>query len=371
MYELKEGKINSYGLFNICVISIITKIFLGVPRTLIQEGGSAAWLLTLLAAVFASTGIFFLVKLLRKFPGKNIIEIAQILWGAPGRIIVALLLALFFLLVSTIVVREFSETMLITVLPRTPISVIIFFFIAAMVMGSYNGLEVITRASTILFPFIIGGILSILLLASNFYDFNNLFPVFGTGVGKLLWHSPGRSSLFTDLIFVGLIASSVSDTEKIGSKVWMGFAFSALLFVVVEILYISAITTEAGSKLYIPLFQLARIIYMGRFVQRIEALYIFIWFFTGALQLSIALYSMATALCRGFRIPIYQPLLFPLGLIVFSASFIPQDLLQATQLDLAILQDASAVPIWGLTGMLFLTSLFKKGGGRSEKKKTN
>lgn len=370
MYRMKEGRISSHGLFSILSILIITQLFLGIPRVLIKEAGSAGWLLIIMSAIIASIGVFIIVRLIKKFPGKNFIEIAEIVWGSPGRILVAVLMSFLFLFIATILIREFAETILTTVLPRTPISIVALIFLAAMVFGAYNGLEVITRSSVLLFPFIVVGLLSILLLTATFVDLTNLFPILGTGPEKLVYHALGKTSIFIEIVFIGLISSNVNDPEKIPRQIWVSFLVSAALFVVVQLFYVSVITVDTGRKLYVPLFQMARIIYMGRFVQRIEALYIFVWFFTGALKLTLLFYGSATALSRGFKIPFYQPLLFPLALLVFALNFLPQSILTAVSLDVNILRNYGFILAFGLPALLLLTSIIRgKGGKKGETEK--
>ena len=368
MFRLKEGTITSHGLFNVLTILLITKLFLGVPRTLAEEGGSAAWLLVLTSAAIAAFGILILTKLIKRFPGKNLVQIAEILWGSPGRILTCLILSLFFTAIATAAVREFAETMLTTVLPRTPISIVISIFVITMLLGAYNGIEVITRSSTLLLPFILAGIISLLLLSSNFINFSNLFPLLGTGLGQILYHSPGKSSIYTDIIFAGLITANISDRDKIPVTIWKAFIFSVALTILIELFYLAVLRLSAAEKLYIPLYQLARIIYLGRFVQRIEAIYILIWFFTEALNLTLALYAAVVSLSWGFKIPIYQPLLFPWCLLIFSTSLIPADMVTAVALDIRVLREYSAIFIWGLPMALLATALLRRKGGLNEKK---
>lgn len=370
MYKLKEGKIGSKGIFCIVVVLLITKLYLGLPRIMVKEGASAAWLLIVMSAAIASIGVLIFVKLIQRFPGNTIIDISEQVWGTPGRLIVSVILSLFLVSSSAIIVREFSETMLTTVLPMTPISIVTLFFIIAIITGAYKGIEVIARSTILLFPFIIIGILSIIFLTINFVNFNNLFPVFGTGLLKLSLLAPGKSSMFIEIVIVGLLISSVSDPEKIPGQVWKGFFFSVLIFVIVEIMYVSLFGYLTGEELYVPLFQMARMIYMGRFIQRIEALYVFVWFFTGALQLTLNLYGAAIAFCRGFKIPIYQPVLFPLSLIIFTLSFVPNSIMTAAFLDNYFLRQYGAILGWGLPAALLFTAIVRKKGGRhSDQKK--
>lgn len=364
MYKLKEGKISSNEIFSIVVVLLITKLYLGFPRTIVKEGASAAWLLIVFATLFATIGIVIFVKLLRRFPDLTIIEISEQVWGKLGRMVVSLILTFFLVFSSAVLIREFSETMVTTVLPMTPISIITLFFIITMITGAYKGIEVIARSTKLVFPFIIAGILSIVFLTMNFVNHNNLFPVFGTGLFKISLYAPGKSSMFIDVITVGLLITNVSDSEKVPGQIWKGFIFSALLFILVQIMYVSIFGFLTGKELYVPLFQMARIIYMGRFIQRIEALYIFVWFFTGALQLTLSLYGAAISFCRGFKISIYQPVLFSLSLIIFTLSFVPTSILSAAFLDNFILRQYGAILGWGLPAALLFTAILRKKGGK-------
>lgn len=368
MFRLKEGRISSNGLFNVLVVLVISNIFLGLPRAMAAEAASGAWLLMLSSGLFAAGGVFFMVRLLKKFPGKNFVEIAEILGGRVTGILVALVFAALALTVAVVSLREFSETMLTTVMPRTPISVVAFFFIVTMIFGAYQGIEVITRTSTLLFPFIIGAILIILTMTANSLNLNNLFPILGTGPDHIIFHAPGRSSAFIEIILVGLIASNIADNKNTPKQIWAALLVSLAVFIMVEVVYIAVFRVSAAERLYVPLFQLARIIYMGRFIQRIEAIFIFVWFFTGALKLTVALYIAATTLSRAFRIPIYQPLLFSLALLVFALSFIPPDIVTAVLLETEVIREYSALPGWGLpVALLILSGLRKKGGSQLEK----
>lgn len=370
MFKVKEDNIGSRGLFIILSILLLTKLFLGTPRAMAVEGNSAACLLILAATLVAAPGVFVLVKLLKRFPGQNLVQIAEIVWGRAGAIAGSLLVSTFFLLLAVVIVREFAETVLTTVLPRTPISVIAFLYIAAMLMGAYNGLEVITRTSTLLFPFILAGIFSILLLTVNFLDLNSLFPILGSGPKIIALHSLGRSSLYMELLFAGLVASSLDDPGKLSSTIWKAFFASLIIFLVVELFYISVLRIEAAQRLYIPLFQLARLIYLGRFIQRIESMYIFIWFFIGGLKLTLAIYGAAISLSWGFKIPIFQPLLFPLSLLTFALSFIPPSMAAAIYVDSSIFRNYGAIVSWGLPLLLLSTAIIrKKGGDKTEKQK--
>ena len=101
--------------------------------------------------------------------------------------------------------------------------------------------------------------------------------------------------------------------------------FAALIaFTVLSILLAVSVLTmgkEISTETTLPFYRLSRNIYLGRFFQRVEALFIIIWSIVGALKIALTLYGAAVSLARTLKLPDYRPLIWPLGLIIFIFSF--------------------------------------------------
>ena len=82
--------------------------------------------------------------------------------------------------------RKFSEDIKIISLPTSPLSYVMFFFIAGMVTASFLGVESIVRHNAIITPIIAAGYVLILLGAIPRADLTNLMPILGTGLKDIV-----------------------------------------------------------------------------------------------------------------------------------------------------------------------------------------
>ena len=101
--------------------------------------------MTLISALTAMFGFMFLYLLLKRFPNKNIMEIADMVLGKLGSIIFLFLFGGFLLWSASISIREFAEVLKVYVLPQSPPSFIIILFLITIIVLSFMGLETIAR----------------------------------------------------------------------------------------------------------------------------------------------------------------------------------------------------------------------------------
>jgi hypothetical protein len=72
---LREGKFGVQEAVCFTTIAITAKVFFSSPTYVVQIVGTSGWLMTLISAFTTGAAFFFVNRLLRLFPGKNIIEI--------------------------------------------------------------------------------------------------------------------------------------------------------------------------------------------------------------------------------------------------------------------------------------------------------
>ena len=64
----------------------------------------------------------------------------------------------------------------------------------------------------------------------------------------------------------------------------------------------------------VSIVQSARLIYLGRFIQRIDIFFAFFWMIGICLKYTILFYAANVGLTRLFKLPYRKPFLIPLGL---------------------------------------------------------
>jgi len=325
----KFTKIGHSEVLALALVYTGTKVFLGLPRSFIEIGGTAGWTLPIFSGLWALLLWFLVAKLLDRFPGKSITQINNEVFGPIFALGINLLLTAFFILTNGNVLRQFGETMILTALPEAPISSLAFLFILPMAAAVYLGLEPIVRTNFISLPFIIFGAVGTLITLLPYWDFINIFPLFGNGLAKLAFYSLPLTSVYGETLILAVLAPFFSfQGKKLAQVGAMNIIITALVFSVSTLVYQIVIPYPGSIESLLPYYQLARSIYLGRYFQRVEAIFVLFWAFSAFLRLSVGLFLACYLFMGTFRVPLLRPLIPALALILLSLALTPTDVMQ-------------------------------------------
>ncbi|MDD3652809.1 MAG: endospore germination permease [Desulfotomaculaceae bacterium] len=362
------GKIIKEGMFGpgeaviLLAISSISRLFLSYPGMLFEIGGPATWLTPLGGLVLALAAIFVLSLVLKKSPGSTIVEINEQAFGPYLGVAVNILAIVMVLeLLGATYIREFSEAMLVTTLRFTPISVVDAAFLALGLLGAYLGIEALARTARLTYLYVLAALLFVILALIPFWNFHNLLPLLGKGPKEVFILGSLSTATLAELVIAGVIIQAMGGAEKltrIGYRfIFMGFGLMMITLLDLVLTYNWTVSEEFTQ----PFLRLARTIYLGRFFQRLEAIFILVWVVVGALKIALLLYATAVSLARSLKLPDYRPLLWPLGLAMYILSLLPVDMVTTIRLD-NYLRWLLFVPAY-LLPLLILAALWLKGRG--------
>lgn len=359
---INQGKLGPAEAVVLLAITMSSRVFLPWPRYLFEIGANAAWLTPVGGLLVALLGVFMINKLLAKNPGKNIAQITEDTLGPYLGTAVNLIYVLFFLFVSLDFTRVFSEAMITAALSQTPISVITLGFLAVSLLGAYLGIEAMARTARLTYPFIFIGVIVLLASLYPLWNLHNLFPILGNGPYNVFALGTFSTAAVTEIILLGVFANVLGGhkyTTKIGiNMVLLSFGFLILLLFVTSLTY----NWSMAQEFTLPFHRVARVIYLGRFFQRVEAIYIIIWSFFAIAKIALTLYAAAFVLAQVLKLPYYRPLIWPLGMVVFTSSLLPPDLPAAVGIDNVILRPAAWLPSYIIPAILLLILSFKERG---------
>jgi hypothetical protein len=263
--------------------------------------------------------------------------------------------------------REFLEILKAYVLPYTPPSMIFISFIAVTVLLAYLGLEVIARVSYLsIYPVLIG--LAILLaLAYTYYNPDNLKPFFGYGLDKTMYHGALRSSAYAEVMLLALALNALNSLKDFKKAGLISLAITGVVFSGCLILYIMTFGYTGGIENVSGLFQLSRIIYLSRFLQRVEALFLFIWIMCSVVTVSISFYMSIATYCKAFHIPSQKPIVFIFGILLFAIAILPKNISEVIEIHMKVIREYSG--IWVFGGPVLLLAVAVIFGKKGEKVK--
>jgi len=308
-------------------------LFLQYPQYLVDAGGPAAWQVALLITVFGLVFALPIVALGRRFPGHGLAEISLKTAGPLLGPLLTLVVAVWLAAVTMVALRNFTETFVITILPETPPSVLVVVGTGMALFTAYQGAEAVARTAYVLLPLIAAGVVLVLIFSLPRVDATLLFPIWGYGIDRTVLGGLYYASMSAEVIVLLAMGHAFRDGRSLQHSSLRGI----LLFGVAAALTVVVLVGIAGTPLArqdpFPLYYLSRLVYLGRFLQRTEALVVMFWILAAAVRVSALLYATAISLAGAIRLPDYRPLLFPLAMILASLSLLPKDYLSVLTLD--------------------------------------
>lgn len=318
----------------IALVFILTfpRFFLSSPATILESTAGLAWLATFLHGLPALAMLFVFLYIFQHFPG-DLFSVSRQLVGSVGTWIISLYYLAVFFINYILILRQFAENTLLAALPFVDFNVVIASYAGVAALIVYVGVEAMTRATSVLLP--LGTLLLLLVLAMliPFYNIYNLAPWQGTGISKVLLVAVTRAGLDIGVIAFAILAPAFQSLKTIRTAALFGLGLSSLLRSLSVLIYTLVFGVAVGKEKVLPFFEMARLVYLSRYVQRIEALFIIIWVVAGTLNLAASLYVGLYILTRLLNLPSMRPLILIVTIALAELSMLPPDIVTVIGLD--------------------------------------
>lgn len=329
-----KAQVQANEMTAMLIIFVATNAFLTYPRYVSNSAYEAAWMEPIVSG--CATLILFLIVewiMSRYFSGLDIVEICKELFGRIGASLIGIIFAVYFLLSTAAVVREFTENVISTVLPSTPILLVGAVFMAAVGYIAYAGIEGICRTAFIFLPILVLGIIFLCIATTNWWHPSLLLPIWGTGINNILIGSFKYSSIFANVLLLTVIYPHVHDTRKMRQIGFVSIVGSTVLLVMLILTYHMVFPATETGKSSFAMYRLARIINMGAFFQRLESIFIFLWVTSATVKMAVTLWGATYLLGKSFGWPSYRPAIPALSLLSLSMSMWVENWVQVINLD--------------------------------------
>ncbi|NLL35573.1 MAG: endospore germination permease [Clostridiales bacterium] len=365
----EEGKFGVQEAVWLCVCAITAKLFFTSPAVIAAILGPSGWFMPLLSGLIALACFALIVVLLRRFPGRGLTEIYEVVFGQIlGSVVSALLGAyLIYLLFQNI--SEFQEVLHLYVLRNSPDWFIISAFVISMVIISFFGLEGLVRTAKIFSFFIVAGFLTLLFLASGDYNTSNIFPILGFGIQKTLVYAVLRSSTYGEVIILTVFAGSLQGTDYVKKAGLTALIISGAISTLSFLAYVLSFPFYISQEVVSPMYELSQMIDRGRFLQRIEPIFLFLWVITTLISCTAIFYTSVSIYCRIFRIRDRRPIIVGWGIITLFACLIESNISGSVYMGIQTIRQVGSIPFFAVPIFTLVISLLrKKRDGAHEKK---
>ena len=366
---LDNGRISSVQLLMLLFTIEVVTASLYVPPRYAQLAGPGSWIAgSIIPAFYGLLVIAVVLALARRFPSQAFTDyLPEILGKIPGKLLAAAY-ALMFVHFGSVILNEGSSLIRITIFTQTPGVVLDVVWVVLAVYGAYLGIEVIARENQLVLPFYLFSLVVILGLAAHYIDFNNLRPVFESGLLPMaragFIASAWRGELFLLLMLYPYLNQKHEDVKTL--LLLAGFTLVASAAILLVILGVFGDLVMA--HLIFPYFILAQYISLFNFIERLETLVIIILVGGVTIKLAVFIHSSAIAAAGALGLKSYRVTLLPIAVIVVILSRVLYDtFLKLFDFLIYTWPTYAAIVELVIPALVLLIAVIRsKGGGRLE-----
>lgn len=358
---IKEGKFGVQEAVWLTTIAISTKVFFTSPATLAKIVGNTGWYMTLVSAATALIGFFFIYLLLKRFPNKDIVEIFDLSLGRVLGFIFSGVLAVYMLFVAVTRLSEFNQVAKVYAFPLSPNWYIVGICIVCVFIMSWLGLESLARFSKLLAYFMLAGFAIVLILATRNFNANNLYPILGHGLDKTIITGAVRSSAYGEVIILAIFAKTFQGVKYIKKEGIISICLSAFFILLSLLAFTLTFPYYTAQEITAPMYEMATLIDYGRFLQRVEPIFLFIWIISSLISATIVFYSFIWLFCKMFRIQDKKPVILGASVIVYAAALMQKDINTVISLNVESMRSYGSIVFILPLLSLIVAAIRKKG----------
>lgn len=355
----QSGKMGVAAGISLVILITSPFIFLSTPAQTLEIGKGLAWGIPLIAGVPAAVMLLAMLGIMDKVSG-DFCTVCEKLVGRFGAVIIMLYYIGLFFCDAVLLLRQFAENTLLTALPRTEFTYVIVIYMIVVATMTYMGLAGILRTNYAIMPFGILGLLMVLVLLIPFYNVYHLLPWQGAGLGKVITAGLLGAGAQAGVFSLVILAPFFQNLKTIRTAMLFGLSMSIILKTLVVLGFLLAFSTLAGREKVLPFFEMARLVYLSRYLQRIESLFILQWVIVGVSAIALNFYLGNYLISRLFNLPTIRPLIPIVSIIVAEIAILPPDITTVIVLDEVIITSYFNLGIYVIPPILIAAAILKR-----------
>lgn len=322
---MTKSKIGTLEAIMLVLTIIVTHTISSLPREILVSSKSA----TILNLIFVSSlAIFFsylIVRLMKNFAGSDIINISEYLGGKVFKNIIGIIFILYFLVSSSILLRNFCESLKIIYYPMTNIVFIIVFFIIAVCTANRLDFNASLKTNLLIIPLVLVSIVFLFFANMNKFVPQRMFPIFGDGLFNTFVLGLNNLSAFGGIAFLYFLPPYLKEPEKMKKIALLSIGISAIYLILCVSTLLFMFSFFINTNEIIPLYNATRYIEFGSFFQRLESIFLLIWILAFACYLSITSKFAMGIFKKLTNIETKKPLIDIFGILILGISLIPKN----------------------------------------------
>lgn len=322
---MTKSKIGTLEAIMLVLTIVITHTISSLPREILVSTKSASLINLMFVSILVILFAYLISKLFKKFPGSDIIDVSEFLGGKVFKIIVGVIFISYFLVSSSILLRNFCESLKIIYYPMTNILFIIAMFVIAICTANRLDFNASLKTNLLILPLVLASMIFLFFSNMNKFSPERIFPIFGDGLFETFVLGLGNIASFGGVAFLYFLPPYMKQPEKLKkvSMISIGLSAIYLILCVATLLFMFSFFIDTNE--ITPLYNATRYIEFGSFFQRLESVFLLIWILAFACYLSIVIKFSMSIFKKLTNIETKKPLVDIFGLLILAITLLPKN----------------------------------------------
>ena len=274
---MKPEKIGYVEAIALITIVMINKIILNTPKDIIAKTGSSSCLNVIYISIIAIVIALLISVLFKRFPGYDILDISQFLGGKFLKFIIGTAYIFLLIILTASIIKSLSETLRTIYFRTSPILYITLFFIVTSIICNRYSIKVIAKANLIIAPIIFLSIMIILASSVRHFMPQRIFPILGYGVDKTFFSGLTNVFSYSGLLYLLFLPPLLDKPDKFKRMSVISITISSVYLLLSVACLLLSLSFTMHSDESFSLYVLTRNLVYGRFIQRVDAIFILVW----------------------------------------------------------------------------------------------
>lgn len=322
---MTKSKIGTTEAIMLVLTIIVTHTISSLPREILVSSKSATIINLIFISTLAILFSYLVVRLMKNFAGSDIIDISEYLGGKVFKNIVGIIFILYFLVSSSILLRNFCESLKIIYYPMTNIVFIIALFILAICTANRLDFNASLKTNLLIIPLVLASIVFLFFANMSKFVPQRIFPIFGDGLFNTFVLGLGNLSAFGGIAFLYFLPPYLKEPEKMKKIALISIGISAIYLILCVSSLLFMFSFFINTNEITPLYNATRYIEIGTFFQRLESVFLLIWIIAFACYLSITSKFAMSIFKKLTNIETKKPLIDVFGILILGITLIPKN----------------------------------------------
>ncbi len=266
---------------------------------------------------------YLLYIYLKDSPGFDIIDISEYLGGSILKNIFGFIFIIYFLVTSSILVREFAEGLKVVYYPMTAIIYVLCFFVLSAFISSTLKFSSTIKTNLIVTTFVFCSILFLFIGNFSKYSFQRIFPILGKGFCNTFVIGLNNIYAFEGIVFLYFLPPLLKKPEQF-KKIAIYSIIFHIIYLILAIASVIFMFSSVGEPNDImPLYSAARFLQFNSFFERLESLLLLIWIMSFGCYLNIYIKFAIMIFKKISKVKYTNSLVAPFCILSFGISLIP------------------------------------------------